>query len=84
MDPIVVFTVIIVVIGLMTLIWLATRYKRCPSDKILVVYGKVSSAKGVSGLASRCYHGGGAFVLPVVQDFAFLDLTPMSIDIRDR
>jgi len=81
MDPIVVFTVIIVVIGLMTLIWLATRYKRCPSDKILVVYGKVSSAKGVSGLASRCYHGGGAFVLPVVQDFAFLDLTPMSIDI---
>jgi len=81
MDPIVIFTVIVVVILLMTLIWLATRYKRCPSDKILVVYGKVSSAKGVGGLAARCYHGGGAFVWPVVQDYSFLDLTPMSIDI---
>ncbi|RYZ23533.1 MAG: flotillin family protein [Chitinophagaceae bacterium] len=54
------------------------RYKRCPSDKILVVYGKVgSNAEG--NLSARCIHGGAAFIWPIIQDFAFLDLTPMSI-----
>lgn len=65
-----------------TMIWLATRYRRCPSDKILVVYGKVSDAAGRGGLAARCYHGGGAFVWPVVQDYSYLDLAPMSIEIN--
>jgi flotillin len=54
------------------------RYKRCPSDKILVVYGKV----GGNNLSARCYHGGAAFIWPVIQDFQFLDLTPIPIDIK--
>ncbi len=58
------------------LLWGASRYKRCPSDKILVVYGKTGK-----GQASRCIHGGAAFVWPVIQDYAFLDLTPISIDV---
>ncbi len=57
------------------------RYKRCPSDRILVVYGKVGgTAKG--GMSARCYHGGAAFIWPVFQDYAFLDLTPLPIDIK--
>jgi flotillin len=72
----------VILVLFITLFWLASRYRRCPSDKILVVYGKVSDAGGKDGLAARCYHGGGAFVWPVVQDFAFLDLTPMSIEIN--
>jgi flotillin len=40
----------------------ATRYKRCPSDRLLVVYGKVSGGK-----SANCYHGGAAFIWPVIQ-----------------
>jgi len=59
-----------------TLIFLASRYKRCPSDKILVVYGKV----GV-GQSANCIHGGGAFIWPLIQDYAYISLTPMTISI---
>src|SRR5277367_1368927 len=54
-----------------------TRYKRCPSDRILVIYGRVGE-----GRSARCMHGGAAFVLPIIQDYQFLDLRPMSIDIQ--
>src|SRR6201996_343702 len=54
-----------------------TRYKRCPSDRVLVVYGRVGE-----GRSARCMHGGAAFIWPVVQDYQFLDLRPMSIDIQ--
>lgn len=58
------------------LAYMATRYRRCPSNRILVVYGRL--AKGQS---ARCYHGGGAFVLPLVQDYSYLDLIPLTINI---
>ena len=60
----------------MMLLFLASRYKRCPSDKILVVYGKVGE-----GQSSRCIHGGGALIIPLVQDFQYLALTPLTINI---
>lgn len=64
------------VLGIVGLIWAAaSRYKRCPSDKVLVVYGKVG------GGTSKCIHGGGAFVWPIIQDYAYLDLTPLPISI---
>ncbi|MDP4935115.1 MAG: SPFH domain-containing protein [Salibacteraceae bacterium] len=59
---------------------LLARYKRCPSDRILVVYGKVSKDK--DGRSAKCIHGGAAFVLPIFQDFAFLDLRPLSIEVN--
>jgi flotillin len=62
-----------------TFVFFASRYKRCPSDRILVVYGNVGGQK-----SARCYHGGAAFVWPVIQDFAFLNLTPIPIDIQLR
>ena len=69
---------ILVVIGVVLLfILFATiirRYRRCPSDKILVVYGKTG------GGSAKCIHGGGKFVWPVIQDYAYLSLTPISID----
>ncbi len=54
----------------------AGRYRRCPSDRILVVYGRVGH-----GQSAQCVHGGGRFVLPLVQESAFLSLTPMTIGI---
>jgi flotillin len=59
-----------------TILFLAGRYKRCPSDKILVIYGRVEK-----GQSSRTMHGGGAFVWPLIQDYAFLSLTPITISI---
>ncbi len=65
-------------IGLIVLmlLWAVSRYKRCPSDKILVVYGKTGKDQ-----SSKCIHGGAAFVWPVIQDYSYLDLTPISIDV---
>lgn len=58
---------------------LVSRYKRCPSDKILVIYGKTGA-----GESARCIHGGAAFIWPIIQDFAFLELVPISIDVDLR
>ncbi|WP_339661353.1 SPFH domain-containing protein [uncultured Polaribacter sp.] len=66
--------ILFVFIVLMTLV---KRYKRCPSDRILVVYGKVSG-----GESAKCIHGGAAFIFPVIQDYQFLDLTPISIEVN--
>ncbi len=52
------------------------QYKRCPSNRILVIYGKVGRDK-----SSKCLHGGGAFVIPLIQDYAYLSLEPIVIDI---
>lgn len=57
------------------------RYKRCPSDQILVVYGRVG--EGADGFRSaKCIHGGAAFIWPVIQDYQFLDLKPISIEVK--
>jgi len=68
--------VTLIVILFVTFMIVAQRYKRCPSDRILVIYGKVGGNR-----AARCIHGGGAFVWPLFQDYAFLRLTPMTISI---
>lgn len=72
--------VAIVAVLFVTFAAILSRYKRCPSDKILVVYGRTgkNAAGGVS--SARCIHGGAAFIWPVFQSYAFLDLTPISIE----
>jgi len=63
------------------MIGLLKRYKRCPSDKVMVVYGKIGS--GPEGHRSaKCIHGGASFIWPVVQDYSFMDLTPISIEVN--
>jgi len=59
---------------------LLSRYKRCPSDKILVIYGKTGKNKEGGISSARCIHGGAAFIVPVFQSYAFLDLKPISIE----
>jgi flotillin len=63
---------------------LISRYKRCPSDKLLVVYGRTGKSADGKTSTAAVYHGGGAFIWPVIQDFAFLDLKPMAIDVDLR
>ncbi|MEM7134973.1 MAG: SPFH domain-containing protein [Myxococcota bacterium] len=75
-----VFTLLAAVAALVIFIgfalYLASRYKRCPSDRILVIYGKVGA-----GQSAQCIHGGGKLVLPLIQDYAYLSLTPLTINI---
>ena len=66
---------IIVAVVFVTFAAILKRYKRCPSDKILVIYGKTGRHS-----SSKCVHGGAAFIWPVFQNYAFLDLTPISIE----
>lgn len=66
---------IFAVVAVLLVMALLNRYRRCPSDKILVVYGTQGSNK-----SAKCVHGGGTFVWPVIQDYAYLSLTPISID----
>jgi flotillin len=73
MTPIILI-VVAALVFFVTILALISRYKRCPSDKILVIYGRTG------GTSAKCVHGGGAFIWPVIQDYAFLDLKPLSID----
>lgn len=74
MLPVLALAVLFVFIVLVTFF---RRYKRCPSDRVLVVYGKVGG-----GDSAKCIHGGAAFIWPVFQDYAFMDLTPISIEVN--
>lgn len=80
MEPIMLVCVI-VLIAFSLLLLLLTRYKKCPSDKIMVIYGQVGQNKDGTNRSAKCIHGGAAFVLPVIQAYEFLDLTPISISV---
>ena len=71
---------IIVAVVFVTFTAILRRYKRCPSDKILVIYGKTGKNKEGGISSARCIHGGASFIWPVFQSYAFLDLTPISIE----
>jgi len=73
MSPMIII-VVAAVVGFITISALISRFKRCPSDKILVIYGRTG------GTSAKCIHGGGAFIWPVIQDYAYLDLKPISIE----
>ena len=75
MELAVIVSFILVILG--TLVFFFARYKRCPSDKILVIYGKTGG-----GRSSRCIHGGAAFIVPLIQASEWLDLTPIPIEIK--
>ena len=71
---------IIVFVLFVTLTAILRRYKRCPSDKILVIYGKTGKSKSGAVSSAKCIHGGAAFIWPVFQSYEFLDLKPISIE----
>ncbi len=64
----------VLVLGLVSLF--VSRYKRCPANRLLVISGRVGG-----GESARCISGGGAFIWPVIQEFAYLSLEPIQIEI---
>ena len=74
MEPFV-FLIVLIVALVFLFVAIINRYRRCPSDKILVIYGNRGTSK-----SAKCVHGGGAFVWPISEDYAYLSLTPIGID----
>ena len=75
--------VIVAVIIIVTMVMIvATRYKKCPSDKIMVIYGHIRK-KNADGTkkSSICIHGGAKMVWPFFQGYQYMDLTPLSISV---
>ena len=75
-STLVTIVVVLALVLFFTVMTVARFYKRCPSDRILVIYGKVKDGK-----SAHCIHGGGVFVIPLIQDYAYIGLTPMTISI---
>ncbi|MBR6562529.1 MAG: flotillin family protein [Clostridia bacterium] len=76
--------ILVAVIGILLfsiVLWFFSRYKKCPSDKVMVIYGRVGKNSDGSTRSAKCIHGGAAFIVPVVQAYEFLDLTPLSISV---
>ena len=76
--------ILVAVIGILLfsiVLWFFSRYKKCPSDKVMVIYGRVGKNSDGTTRSAKCIHGGAAFIVPVVQAYEFLDLTPLSISV---
>ena len=71
----------LVLVAFSLIIWICSRYKKCPSDKIMVIYGKVGKNRDGTERSAKCIPGGASFVIPVFQSYEFLDLTPISIQV---
>ncbi len=69
--------VLVVIVLFTMLLLLLKQYKRCPSNRVLVIYG---GKLGKSG-AAKTIHGGSAFVMPLIQDYAYLSLEPIQIEV---
>ena len=70
-GPLMLVVAIILIVATFLAI-LVLQYKRCPSNRVLVVFGKVTGSR-----AARCIHGGGTFVIPLLQSYAYMSLEPM-------
>lgn len=82
MGPEILIAICVAVIILFVLLsGILSRYRKCPSDKVLVIYGKVGSDKNGQTKTARCIHGGAAFIVPIIQSYQYMDLTPISINV---
>ena len=68
---------ILVGVIILSFIGILSRYRKCKSDEVLVVYGKTSGEK-----SAKLYHGGAAFVWPIIQGYEFLSMKPLQIDCK--
>jgi len=83
MEPLILTTVIVLILFSLLILFFS-RYKKCPSDKIMVVYGNVGKNSEGAARSAKCIHGGAAFVWPIVQSYEFMSLTPISIEVALR
>lgn len=82
MSPAIVAVIVVVVLVLvLILLTVAVRYKTCPPDKIMIIYGKIRPNADGTYRSAKCVHGGASFVWPFFQKYTFMDLTPLAISV---
>ncbi|MEO8496820.1 MAG: flotillin family protein, partial [Planctomycetota bacterium] len=72
-------TLFVLMLFTIVVMLVAKFFRRCPSNRVLVIYGRTGQGK-----ASRTIHGGAAFVWPLIQDYAYLSLEPIQIEVPLR
>ena len=80
-EAIIAIVVVVVLLIALIILTVAVRYKTCPPDKIMIIYGKLRAASDGTYASAKCIHGGAAFVWPFFQKYTFMDLTPLSISV---
>lgn len=68
---------ILILVVILAFVGILSRYRKCKSDEVLVVYGKTAGTK-----SAKLYHGGAAFVWPIIQGYDFLSMKPLQIDCK--
>ena len=79
---IMIFAVVLILVA--AVMFFAQRYKRCPPDQIMVIYGRTERTADGRPKPSKTLHGGAALVWPLIQDYAYISLKPMTINIDLR
>ena len=77
---IMIFAVVLILVA--AVMFFAQRYKRCPPDQIMVIYGRTERTADGRPKPSKILHGGAALVWPLIQDYAYISLKPMTININ--
>lgn len=75
-EVIILLVAVLLIIFIGNIIFIFSRLKKCPSDKIMVIYGNL---KG--GAAFKCMHGGVVFIWPFIQSYQYIDLAPISVNV---
>jgi flotillin len=73
-----VVAVVVVTLMVFSCASIARYYKRCPPNRILVIYGKTQH-----GAKAICLHGGAVLVMPLLQDHQWLALDPIRIELQE-
>ena len=79
---IMIFAVVLILVA--AVMFFAQRYKRCPPDQIMVIYGRTERTADGRPKPSKTLHGGASLVWPLIQDYAYISLKPMTISIDLR
>jgi flotillin len=75
-DVILTVLAIVTVIAFVLLIY-ASRYKKVPPDKAMVVYGRAFEG----GRGYKVYSGGGRWIRPIIEAYEFLPLDVRTLDV---
>lgn len=79
---------VLCVLIILSAIALFSRYRKCASDQILVVFGRAGKKEVINEKTgkketittpSKIIHGGGTFVWPIIQDYKTMSLAPLQI-----
>lgn len=74
MTPILVAAVAGALVLVVVLVWLTSRYRECPPNHLMVVYGRMGG-----GATHVVLREGGRFVWPIIQDSLTMSRAPLNV-----